>query len=70
MSEEMMYGHLGRSGVIVSRIGLGTMNFGYTVDESSSFAVMDAAVDAGINFFDTADVYGGPVACTFAMDRR
>jgi aryl-alcohol dehydrogenase-like predicted oxidoreductase len=60
MSEEMTYGHLGRSGVIVSRIGLGTMNFGYTVDESSSFAVMDAAVDAGINFFDTADVYGGP----------
>ena len=56
----MTYGHLGRSGVIVSRIGLGTMNFGYTVDESSSFAVMDAAVDAGINFFDTADVYGGP----------
>jgi aryl-alcohol dehydrogenase-like predicted oxidoreductase len=36
------------------------MNFGYTVDESSSFAVMDAAIDAGINFFDTADVYGGP----------
>jgi aryl-alcohol dehydrogenase-like predicted oxidoreductase len=60
MSGEMMYGHLGRSGLLVSRIGLGTMNFGYTVDESSSFAVMDAAVDAGINFFDTADVYGGP----------
>jgi aryl-alcohol dehydrogenase-like predicted oxidoreductase len=60
MSEEMTYGQLGHSGVIVSRIGLGTMNFGYTVDESSSFAVMDAAVDAGINFFDTADVYGGP----------
>jgi aryl-alcohol dehydrogenase-like predicted oxidoreductase len=36
------------------------MNFGYTVDQSSSFAVMDAAVDAGINFFDTAAVYGGP----------
>ena len=36
------------------------MNFGYTVDEPSSFAVMDAAIDAGINFFDTADVYGGP----------
>jgi aryl-alcohol dehydrogenase-like predicted oxidoreductase len=33
---------------------------GYTVDESSSFEVMDAAIDAGINFFDTADVYGGP----------
>ena len=53
MSEEMTYAHLGRSGLMVSRIGLGTMNFGYTVDEPSSFAVMDAAVDAGINFFDT-----------------
>src|SRR3954468_9540367 len=60
MSYGMAYGHLGRSGLLVSRIGLGTMNFGYTVDESSSFAVMDAAVGAGINFFDTADVYGGP----------
>src|SRR4051794_20888851 len=60
MSEEMTYAHLGRSGLMVSRIGLGTMNFGYTVDEPSSFAVMDAAIDAGINFFDTADVYGGP----------
>ena len=60
MSAEMTYGHLGRSGLLVSRIGLGTMNFGFTVDESSSFAVMDAAIDAGINFFDTADVYGGP----------
>ena len=60
MSEEMPYAHLGRSGLLVSRIGLGTMNFGFTVDEPSSFAVMDAAIDAGINFFDTADVYGGP----------
>jgi aryl-alcohol dehydrogenase-like predicted oxidoreductase len=60
MSEEMTYGHLGRSGLLVSRLGLGTMNFGYTVDETDSFAVMDAAIDAGINFFDTADVYGGP----------
>jgi len=56
----MTYGHLGRSGLLVSRIGLGTMNFGYTVEEATSFAVMDAAVDAGINLFDTADVYGGP----------
>ena len=56
----MTYGHLDRSGLLVSRIGLGTMNFGYTVDESSSFDVMDAAIDAGVNFFDTADVYGGP----------
>ena len=60
MNEEMTYAHLGRSGLMVSRIGLGTMNFGYTVDEPSSFEVMDAAIDAGINFFDTADVYGGP----------
>src|SRR4051812_39456713 len=60
MSEGMAYGHLGRSGLLVSRIGLGTMNFGYTVNEADSFAVMDAAVDAGITFFDTADVYGGP----------
>ena len=56
----MTYGHLGRSGLLVSRIGLGTMNFGFTVDEASSFAVMYAAIDAGINLFDTADVYGGP----------
>ena len=60
MNAEMTYGRLGRSGLLVSRIGLGTMNFGYTVDESSSFAVMDSAIHAGINFFDTADVYGGP----------
>ena len=40
------------------------MNFGFTVDESSSFAVMDAAVDAGVNFFDTADVYGAAGTAT------
>jgi aryl-alcohol dehydrogenase-like predicted oxidoreductase len=60
VGDEMTYGHLGRSGLLVSRIGLGTMNFGCTVDESSSFDVMDAAIDAGINLFDTADVCGGP----------
>jgi aryl-alcohol dehydrogenase-like predicted oxidoreductase len=57
---EMIYGHLGRSGLLVSRIGLGTMNFGYLADEPASFAVMDAAFDSGITLFDTADVYGGP----------
>jgi Aldo/keto reductase family len=36
------------------------MNFGYLMDESGSFAVMDAAFDVGITFFDTAEVYGGP----------
>src|SRR3954447_3402654 len=60
MSDGMAYGHMGRSGLLVSRIGLGTMNFGYTVDEADSFVVMDAAVGAGVTFFDTADVYGGP----------
>lgn len=56
----MNYKHLGRTGLRVSRIGLGTMNFGELTDESASFRIMDEAVDAGINFSDTADVYGGP----------
>jgi len=56
----MAYGHLGRSGLVASRIALGTMNFGWTVDEPTSFAVLDAAIEAGINLIDTADVYGGP----------
>ncbi|MCA4135404.1 aldo/keto reductase [Arthrobacter sp. M4] len=55
----MTYGHLGRSGLKVSRIALGTMNFGFTADEPTSSAIMDTAIEAGINFFDTADVYGG-----------
>ncbi len=62
----MTYGHLGRSGLLVSRIGLGTMTFGFTTDESTSFTVMDAAIEAGINFFDTADVYGGPQTADMA----
>ncbi|QGY01897.1 aldo/keto reductase [Methylobacterium mesophilicum SR1.6/6] len=52
--------HLGRTGLRVSRLALGTMNFGELTDEATSFAVMDEALAAGINFFDTADVYGGP----------
>lgn len=56
----MNYSHLGRTGIKVSRIGLGTMNFGELTDEATSFRIMDEALDAGINFFDTADVYGGP----------
>src|SRR5512140_1644530 len=57
----MHYVHLGRSGVKVSRLCLGTMNFGPETSEADSFAVMDRALDLGINFFDTADVYGGKV---------
>ncbi len=56
----MQYKYLGRSGVQVSRLALGTMNFGMVTDEPASFKIMDEALGAGINFFDTADVYGGP----------
>jgi len=56
----MQYKYLGRSGVQVSRLALGTMNFGMVTDESAGFKIMDEALGAGINFFDTADVYGGP----------
>ncbi|VCU72222.1 L-glyceraldehyde 3-phosphate reductase [Pigmentiphaga humi] len=56
----MNYTHLGRTGLKVSRIALGAMNFGELTDEANSFKIMDTALDAGINFFDTADVYGGP----------
>src|SRR5690606_35263307 len=49
---------LGRTGLKVSRLVLGTMNFGPQTDEAGSHAIIDAALDAGINFFDTANVYG------------
>jgi aryl-alcohol dehydrogenase-like predicted oxidoreductase len=55
----MDYRNLGRTGLRVSPLCLGTMNFGNQTDEATSFAIMDAALDAGINFFDTANVYGG-----------
>ncbi|CAL9469266.1 1-deoxyxylulose-5-phosphate synthase YajO [Streptomyces sp. enrichment culture] len=54
----MRYTQLGRTGLKVSRLVLGTMNFGPQTDEADSHAIMDAALDAGINFFDTANVYG------------
>ncbi|MBC9727173.1 aldo/keto reductase [Streptomyces sp. TRM68367] len=54
----MKYTQLGRTGLEVSRLVLGTMNFGPQTDEADSHAIMDAALDAGINFFDTANVYG------------
>ncbi|HEY5484954.1 MAG TPA: aldo/keto reductase, partial [Propionibacteriaceae bacterium] len=55
----MEYTHLGRSGLLVSRICLGTMNFGPETPETDSQSIMDSAHAAGINFFDTANVYGG-----------
>ncbi|MCL2734378.1 MAG: aldo/keto reductase [Actinomycetia bacterium] len=54
----MEYTQLGRTGLSVGRIVLGTMNFGAETDEPGSHAIMDAALAAGINFFDTANIYG------------
>ncbi len=54
----MDYVSLGRSGLKVSRLCLGTMNFGPFTSEADSFAIMDRALKLGINFFDTANVYG------------
>src|SRR5207344_84721 len=57
-SGAMEYTHLGRLGLVVSRLCLGTMNFGPHASEGDSHAIMDAAAAHGINFFDTANVYG------------
>lgn len=54
----MQFTHLGRSGLQVSRLCLGTMNFGPETTEEDSFKIMDHALELGINFFDTANVYG------------
>ena len=53
----MEYRRLGRTGLKVSAICLGTMQFGWTADEKAAFKVLSAAVDAGCNFLDTADMY-------------
>ena len=50
---------LGRSGLSVSAVGLGCNNFGRRLDLAGARAVLDAALDHGITFLDTADVYGG-----------
>lgn len=55
----MEYTNLGRTGLKVSRLCLGTMNFGTYTNEEDSFDIMDSALELGINFFDTANVYGG-----------
>src|SRR5678816_1280143 len=56
--EAMQFTRLGRTALKVSRICLGTMNFGPHTTEPDSFAIMDKALEVGINFFDTANVYG------------
>lgn len=54
----MEYAFLGRTGLKVSKICLGTMNFGPYTNEQDSYAIMNRALELGINFFDTANVYG------------
>lgn len=54
----MEYAHLGRTGLKVSKLCLGTMNFGPYTSEQDSFNIMDKALELGLNFFDTANVYG------------
>lgn len=58
----MEYRSLGRTGIKVSPLTLGSMQFGWTADEDTSFQVLSAAWDAGINFIDTADIYSRWVA--------
>ena len=55
----MRYRRLGRTALQVSELCLGTMNFGPRTDEADAFDILDVALDAGINFVDTADQYGG-----------
>ncbi|MFN2298765.1 MAG: aldo/keto reductase [Anaerolineales bacterium] len=57
----MEYTHLGRTGLKVSRLCLGTMNFGPHTAEADAFRIMDRALELGVNFFDTANVYGWKV---------
>ena len=58
----MQYTYLGRTGLQVSRLCLGTMNFGPRTSEADSFAIMDHALEAGLQFFDTANRYGREVS--------
>ena len=55
----MHYGYMGESNLRVSKICLGTMHFGGVTPEDEAHAIMDKALEMGINFFDTANVYGG-----------
>ena len=58
----MKYRYIGKSGLKVSEIGLGTMTFGTNADKKESFAIMDRAYEAGINFIDTAELYPSPIS--------
>ncbi len=64
----MQYTNLGRTGLSVSRLCLGTMNFGARTSEADSHAIMDRALELGINFFDTANRYGRDVSNGFTEE--
>jgi aryl-alcohol dehydrogenase-like predicted oxidoreductase len=58
----MEFARLGRSGLQVSRLGMGTMTFGTQMDEPAAHRLLDEAYDAGINYFDSAEIYPAPAA--------
>jgi len=65
----MEYRRLGRSGLKVSAVGIGCNNFGRQVDAAAATAIVDQALECGINFFDTADSYGGGGGSEDALGR-
>lgn len=64
----MQYTNLGRTGLKVSRLCLGTMNFGPQTSEAESHAIMDRALATGVNFFDTANRYGRDISLGFTEE--
>lgn len=64
----MQYTNLGRTGLKVSRLCLGTMNFGPQTSEAESHAIMDRALATGVNFFDTANRYGREISLGFTEE--
>ena len=58
----MELARLGRSGLQVSRLSLGTMTFGAQMDEATAHRLLDQAYEAGVNFFDSAELYPAPAA--------
>lgn len=64
----MEFTNLGRTGLQVSRLCLGTMNFGPQTSEADSHAIMDRALETGINFFDTANRYGRDISLGFTEE--
>ena len=64
----MHYTNLGRTGLKVSRLCLGTMNFGPQASEAESYTIMDRALATGVNFFDTANRYGREISLGFTEE--